>query len=90
MEYTDPNEYQRRIQVLREIENQHPQLLHALRPRDRGVLEAYFRAAAAAPDAEEYRRDLIKRQPRIELQANKAYERVLAEAGLPETLPRRR
>jgi hypothetical protein len=89
MEYTDQNEYQRRIEVLHEIAGQHPDLLRTLRDEDRQVLDEYFEGAARAASPTEYRRELLKRHPTIELQANKAYERFLAEAGLPETLLRR-
>ena len=87
MEYRDQNEYTHRVDVIHEIAIQHPKLLKALTVEDRESLEAYFLDAWRQKDRAEYRRHLIKETPTIELAANKAYERFLAEAGLPETLP---
>ena len=89
MEYTDQNEYERRIGVIADITRRHPGLLQAVMGRDRSVLERYFLSAATAPDRAEYRAEQIKRDPTLELRANRAYERFLAEAGLPEALPYR-
>lgn len=88
MEYRDQNDYERRIAVIHEIASQHPELLKALTNEDRDLLEAYFLNAWSAPDRAEYRRQLLKKMPTTELAANTAYERFLAEAGLPGALPR--
>jgi hypothetical protein len=86
MNYTDQNEYHRRINVLQEVMTQHPELMKTLSEADRASIKEYFLDAAASADAHEYRVNLLKAQPMLEIRANKAYERFLAEAGLPETL----
>ncbi len=88
MEYSSQGDYERRIAIVHEITTQHPKLMRALTDHDRELLERYFLAAWDKKDRAGYRNRLLKRQPTIELQANKAYERFLAEAGLPETLPK--
>ncbi len=87
MEYRDQNEYERRIEIIHEIATQHPELLKSITAEDREQLQKYFLDARKQPKRTEYRHNLIKETPTIELSANKAYERFLAEAGLPETLP---
>jgi hypothetical protein len=86
MQYTDYNDYERRIKLIREVAGFHPELMGALPDGDRGLLETYFLDCGRAPDLAEYRRRLIKRHPNIERQANRAYERFLVEAGMPEML----
>jgi hypothetical protein len=89
MQYTDQNEYHRRIDILREVMDRHPDLVRTLSDANRGVLQDYFLSAAQADDPDSYRVEILKKHPNLERQANKAYERFLAEAGLPETLPQR-
>lgn len=86
MQYTDTNEYLRRILVLKEVVQLHPEIIDAVTEGDRVMLQRYFLGAAAADDVTEYRRQVIKSDPKIEIQANKAYERFMAEAGMSETL----
>ncbi len=86
MQYTDPNEFQRRMNMLEEVILLHPEVLKAVTEDDRSVLQRYFLDALQAQDITEYRQQVINSNPKIEIQANKAYERFMAEAGLPETL----
>jgi len=86
MEYQDNNEYQRRVDVVGEIVAQHPELLKAMTASDRELLEQYFLDAQSMANMAEYRVGILKDNPDLELQANKAYERFLAEAGIPEML----
>lgn len=86
MQYTDTNEYLRRILMLEEVVQHHPEIMEAVTDGDRVMLQRYFLGATAAVDVTEYRRQVIKSDPKIEIQANKAYERFMAEAGMSETL----
>jgi hypothetical protein len=86
MQYTDTNEYLRRILVLEEVMQHHPEILRAVTDDDRLILQRYFLGGSAATDVIEYRRQVIKSYPKIEIQANKAYERFMSEAGLSESL----
>lgn len=86
MQYTDTNEYLRRILMLEEVMQLHSEIMGAVTEGDRVVLQRYFLGASAAEDVTEYRRQVIKSDPKIEIQANKAYERFMAEAGMSETL----
>lgn len=86
MEYTDTNLYLRRILMLEEVTRHHPEVLKAVTDADREVLQRYFLGASVADDVDEHRRQVIKADHRIEIQANKAYERFMAEAGMPEAL----
>lgn len=86
MQYTDPNEFQRRMIMLEEVMRLHPEVLKAVKDDDRSVLQRYFLEALQADDITEYRQEVIKSNPKIEIQANKAYERFMAEAGMSETL----
>jgi hypothetical protein len=86
MEHLDTNEYLRRAKLVDELANRHPEHLAELPPLERTVIETYFLGALSASDADEYRHDYLKREPRIELQANKAYEHFLSLAGIPVML----
>jgi hypothetical protein len=86
MQYTDTNEYLRRILMLEEVMQLHPEVMKAVTDPDRQLLQRYFLSAAESDDVTEYRRQVIKSDARVEVQANKAYERFMAEAGMSETL----
>ena len=86
MIYIDPNEYQRRAFMLEEVMRLHPTVMKAVTDTDRDLLDRYFLRANGAADATEYRQAVIKADPKIELSANRAFERFMAEAGMSETL----
>ena len=86
MQYTDTNEYLRRILMLKEVMRLHPAVMVAVTDSDRQVLQRYFLGGSEVEDATEYRRQVIKSDHKIEIQANKAYERFMAEAGMSEAL----
>lgn len=86
MQYTDTNEYLRRILMLKEVMRLQPEVMKAVTEINRQILERYFLGAPAAQEVTEYRRQVIKSDHRIEIQANKAYERFMAEAGMSEAL----
>lgn len=86
MQYNDQNEYLRRAALIEQLANQHPETMRALSDSERSVLEDYYLAARTAPDATEFRRFLLKQNAKIERVADKAYERLLALAGVSEML----
>ena len=86
MKYIDINDYRRRSQQLCELVKHHPELMAAALPADRALLETYFMGAIQADNMAEYRRQQTKLDPTIELQANRAFERFMAEAGVPVTV----
>jgi hypothetical protein len=88
MQYIDINQYRRTISLIDEILAQHPKFFDQLNPTERDMLSQYYFAGRSVDvdDIEEYRTKLIQRSPEIELVANKAFDRLLAVAGVPETV----
>ncbi len=87
MEYLDQTDYEERAARVNELLTRQGSRLADLPAVDRNYLNRYFIGSLRAPDRTRYRNDQIKLEPNMEMQANKAYERLLAELELPESLP---
>lgn len=91
MQYLDQNEYVRRIKLVKALLAQRPKLKAEIGTEDREVLADYYFAGRSADgvDLTEYRSHRLQRRTTVELEADKAFERLMAKAGLPENLPLR-
>jgi hypothetical protein len=86
IELIDQTEYIRRANLVQELSQQHPADAKRLSDEERDRLERYFLGALKAADPNRYRSDQRKLDPTIESLGNRAYERLLAEIGVPASL----
>jgi hypothetical protein len=87
MEYLDQTDYEQRATCVRDLMARQSNRLGALSATDKDYLDRYFIGSLTAADRTRYRKDRLKLDPNMEAQANRAYERLLAELDLPASLP---
>jgi hypothetical protein len=87
MEYLDQADYEERAARVSDLMARQISRLGALAVADKNYLGRYFIGSLTATDRTRYRKDQLKLEPNMEVHANRAYERLLAELDLPASLP---